>query len=78
VRMNATLLRSLAAQTGGMFATTQDAARLIDSLIANPRIAPATTVHASEIELWTNAWMLGAALALFCAEWFLRKRAGLL
>lgn len=78
VKMNATLLRSIATHTGGVFASSGDARRLLDSLFANPRVAAATTVHSSEVELWTNVWMLAASLAAFCVEWFLRKRKGLL
>jgi hypothetical protein len=78
LRMNATLLRSIASQTGGAFATTDKSAQLIDSLFANPRVAPATTLHKSEIELWSNAWLLAIALGMFCIEWIARKRLGLL
>lgn len=78
LRMDAQLMRALAAQTGGQFATSQDAARLLDSVFANPRVAPATVVNTSEIELWTNVWLLAAALAAFCVEWFIRKQKGLL
>ncbi|HZV11672.1 MAG TPA: hypothetical protein VFA55_00535, partial [Candidatus Kapabacteria bacterium] len=77
-RMDAGLLRAVALKTGAKFAMPEQAAGLFDSVAAKKSFVPLNIEHKKEFELWTNVWMLSAALVCLCVEWFLRKRSGLL
>jgi hypothetical protein len=81
LRMNAGFLRRLADATGGKFFTAEEAAR-------NPEAVRSTITRAAsfkarpvtqrnDVPLWNLAWLLGAAIACFAVEWFLRKRSGM-
>jgi hypothetical protein len=35
-------------------------------------------MEVSDINLWSNEWLLMIAIFLFGLEWFLRKRSGML
>ena len=35
-------------------------------------------IETSEVNLWSNEWLMGLAILLFGFEWFLRKRFGML
>lgn len=77
-RMNAQLLRQIAARSGGAFFLPSDLPDLGAVLSAQPTFV-ARAVHASrEFELWNWKYMLALVVALFAIEWFLRKRSGML
>lgn len=77
-RMNEMLLKRLADQTGGRYYEGKDISRLPQGVASLPGFRPREVVRSSEIELWNRAWMLAAIIFLFTAEWFLRKRNGML
>lgn len=70
-------LSSMAARSGAEFALANNAERVLDALNRDPRLNPVTRTRSSEIGLWSLPWLLAAALCLFSAEWFLRKRSSL-
>jgi len=76
--MNAELLRALAARTGGRFYTARTSGSLVDDILAHPEFAPRTVETQNDVPLWNIPWVLLAALAMFTAEWTIRKRSGML
>lgn len=70
-------LSSMAARTGAQFALADRADRVLDAISSDPRLNPVTRTRTSEIGLWSLPWLLAAALAMFSAEWFLRKKSSL-
>jgi hypothetical protein len=72
-RLNADVLRRIAAGSGGAYLAASEAARLpalvatIDAEPSDPQLK----------ELWHSAWVFGAAIVLLTAEWTLRRRWGL-
>jgi hypothetical protein len=77
-RMNRFLLQQIAASTGGRYYDAPSIAALPHDIAALPGFRPREAVRSSEIELWNRSWMLALVILLFAAEWFLRKRNGLL
>jgi hypothetical protein len=71
---NEELLRQMAQLSGGEYFREEDAARLVD------RLAPFSEgrVEESDTVLWQSWWWFAPVIALFTAEWILRKRKGLL
>jgi hypothetical protein len=77
-RMNAQLLRQIAARSGGAFFLPSDLPDLSATLGTQPTFV-ARAVHTSrEFELWNWKYMLALVVALFAVEWFIRKRSGML
>ena len=70
---NDALLKALTEQTGGAYVTIADAASLPENIadVQNPVFVDA------ERELWAHPLILLAVVGLLGAEWFLRKRIGL-
>ena len=70
---NEALLKALTEQTGGAYVTIADAASLPENIadVQNPVFVDA------ERELWAHPLILLAVVGLLGAEWFLRKRIGL-
>jgi len=77
VRMNSELLRQIAERTGGKFYTPSNAANFLDDFKKQPTFSPRTITQKSEFALWNLPWILAAGLLCFAAEWFIRKRAGM-
>jgi hypothetical protein len=77
-RMDATMLSSIAARTGGLFAPASSADAVLDSLARDRGVVAQIVTSHHELELWNSAWLLGAALACLAAEWGLRKKKGML
>lgn len=75
--MNTALLRRLAEVTNGSFVTVDGVAEGVTKLLRDSRMAEKTVTDERDIALWSSWWFLAFALAAFSAEWFLRKRAGL-
>ncbi len=77
-RMNAQLLRQLAARSGGEFLLPEELAQLPSRLRERPSFAPREIKSVRERELWNWPYMLAGVVLLFATEWFLRKRNGML
>jgi hypothetical protein len=77
-RMRSDILRQMAERTGGKFYTPEQAASLLKDIAANPRFTPREISNTRDYEIW-NSWpLLVLALLFFAAEWFVRKRLGML
>jgi hypothetical protein len=75
---NAALLKSLAQSTNARYGTARTIDAVLDALVSDPRMQPIAVQSTSEFYLWHSAWLLGVAIALFAAEWLLRRRLRLL
>lgn len=76
-RMNSELLRAIAERTGGKFYTVKNAGEMMNDIKKHAGFTARPVTQKSEFALWNIAWMLGLAITLFAAEWFLRKRSGM-
>jgi hypothetical protein len=77
-RMRSDILRAMAERTGGKFYTPETAANLLKDIYANPQFQPREITNSHDYELW-NSWpLLTLAIVCFGAEWFIRKRLGML
>lgn len=77
-RMRSDILRAMAERTGGKFYTVATAQNLMKDLLQSAALKPKQVQDRSDYEIW-NAWpLLLAALCFFSAEWFMRKRSGML
>ena len=72
-QLNEVLLKELAERTGGAYFSIADAASLPENI---PNVQNPVFVDA-ERELWAHPLILLAVVGLLGAEWFLRKRIGL-
>ncbi len=77
-RMNADLLRQIAQRTGGRAVTAFGLQTLDSLLVREPWLSPQRIQQSRDIELWHWHFLLGALVILLAAEWFLRKRYGML
>jgi hypothetical protein len=77
-KMNKQLLEQLAYRSGAFYADIGNAASLIDSIRARVEFTPKEIVHTSEVELWNWQYLMGLLVLLLAAEWFVRKRSGML
>lgn len=77
-RMNVQLLRQLAQRTGGEFYLPSEMERLRTALAGNKSFAPRVLRQTQERELWHWPVILVALTILLAAEWFVRKRNGML
>lgn len=73
-RMNDELLKSLAAKSGGAYFTSDNFDALKDSLHFQPKYL---TIN-NEWEIWNKTPLLIICISLLSAEWFIRKRKGML
>lgn len=77
-RMRSDILRAIAERTGGKFYTPETAANLLQDIYNSPRFQPREITNKHDFELW-NSWpLLAFAIVCFGAEWFIRKRLGML
>jgi hypothetical protein len=77
-RMNYEFLSSLARQTGGKFFTYNKYSQLFDILNKINKESAKEKINVSEINLWSDEWLLGLTILIFSIEWFIRKRSGML
>ena len=70
------LLKELSALTGGRMLSREQLSEFLDDLIEN---GPSNLddVRITRRALWDNWWFLSAFVAVMSAEWFVRKRRGL-
>jgi len=77
-RMNIGLLRQLAYRTGGISFSPPDLSRLDSALSAQKSFAGVEKSRTIDVELWNWRSILALLIALFAAEWLLRKWYGML
>ena len=77
-RMNNVLLRQIAQRTGGAYFPVRSADGLDAALAALKDFTPKETVIKTDVQLWNLIWLLAAAVALFAAEWYIRKQSGMI
>jgi hypothetical protein len=77
-RMNYEFLSSLARQTGGRFFNYDNYPALFDQLNKINSESSREKITVSEINLWSDEWLLALTILVFSIEWFIRKRAGML
>jgi hypothetical protein len=77
-RMNNALLRQIAARTGGRYFAVNSTAGLVEAIKSSRDFIPVERTQRTDIQLWNLAYLLALAVLLFGAEWFLRKRAGMI
>jgi hypothetical protein len=77
-RMNYEFLNSLAMGTGGKFFTYNNYSELFDVLNKLNSQSAKEKINVSEINLWSDEWLLGLTILIFSFEWFIRKRSGML
>jgi hypothetical protein len=77
-RMNQTVLQEMATATGGAFFTVDRFDSAVAAVRALPAFVPSAVQDDRRFELWRLPAILGAVIALFAVEWYLRKRSGML
>ncbi len=77
-RMNAEVLRQIAYRTGGGYIPARDAAELRGMLRSLSSLAPREEQKTEALELHRWPYMLALVIALFSAEWIIRKRSGMI
>ncbi len=78
LKQNTELLRLLANSTGGKFYFVNDVLDLNDQISSRIEQSKKEKTVTTEIELWSNEWILAFIILLFSLEWFFRKRSGML
>jgi hypothetical protein len=76
--MNYPMLSLLSKETDGEFFYPDNYSALFSKFKELNKLSTGEKVITSEISLWSNTWMLIAAILLFSLEWFIRKRTGML
>ena len=74
VRADHSLLRRMAAVSGGEFLTAEAWSAAVQRLETPPRLVSET----ARFEPWGRPWVLAVLVAALAAEWVLRKRGGML
>ncbi len=77
-KMNKAMLQQLAAVSGGSYADAAQFDSLVNSLASRPFLKSEEQLTTSEFELWNLPSLLSVIVALFGAEWFIRKQSGML
>ncbi len=77
-RMNYEYLTLLSHQTNGRFFYNTKYGELFKILKEKDIKTSKEKIEVSDVNLWSNEWLLSLAVLLFALEWFLRKRSGML
>lgn len=77
-RMNYEFLNLLSNQTNGKYFSSEKYKDLLNLLDNRNKSSSKEKFITSEIRLWSDEWLLIIVIILFAAEWFIRKRAGML
>ncbi len=77
-RMRVEFLKSLSASTNGSYYTADNYDGLKEKLEKLNRSSSKELISKSEYQLWANPWILIAIICFFAAEWFIRKRGGMI
>ncbi len=77
-KMRVDYLKLLANSSNGEYFGIENYDKLIQRLIDAAKKKNGDTLIKNEFELWNYSWILGLIVLLFSAEWFLRKRFGMI
>lgn len=77
-KRNSEVLRQVASRSGGKYYDIADAGGIKEDIASAVSFESKELVHASEIELWNWQYLLGLIIILLAAEWFIRKRNGMM
>jgi hypothetical protein len=77
LRMNSQLLRAIAERSGGKFYVPSQVGSLIEDIKSKSSFKDKALTVRSDFALWNLPWLLGISLTCFAAEWFMRKRYGM-
>ncbi len=77
-RMRTDFLKLLANSSGGYYYTLENHTGLKDKLTRLNLNSSKEKISKNEYQLWSNEWVLIFIILLFAAEWFIRKRAGMI
>jgi hypothetical protein len=77
-RMNAEVLQQLAYRTAGGYLAYRDASRLREMLASLKSLSPSDEKKTDALELHRLPSVLILVIALFSAEWIIRKRSGMI
>jgi hypothetical protein len=75
--MNAPLLREMAERSGGKFYLPDNCSSIVNDIKNHKGFKDRSITIKREYGLWNIAWLLAFAIALLAAEWFIRKRLGM-
>ncbi|WP_457654322.1 hypothetical protein [Rhodocaloribacter sp.] len=76
-RANTALMRQIADRSGGSFFLPREVGSLPTRLAASGTFTPVTVEREREIRLWRRYTFLAIVIVLLTAEWFFRKRSGM-
>lgn len=76
--MNYEFLNLLANQTNGRFFYNSDFSDLFSILKNLNQKSSNQKINVSEINLWSNVWLMSISILLFALEWYFRKKYGML
>ncbi|MGE5315776.1 MAG: hypothetical protein ACM3Q4_13870 [Acidobacteriota bacterium] len=76
-KLNATLMRQIAALSGGAYAGQEEYRSLFERLKASPVLRPKETVTEKELDMWNAPALFSVIILCAGAEWFIRKRSGM-
>ncbi len=77
-RMRIDFLNLLANSTGGNYYSVDNYSKLTEQLKKLNEKSLKESVKRSDYQLWNNEWLMLLIILLFSAEWFIRKRAGMI
>jgi hypothetical protein len=77
-RMNKSLLRQIAARTGGNYHDGNRIESIAEDITSMRNFTPRNTDSSVETDIWNSRWTLGIIICIFAAEWVLRKQNGML
>ena len=76
--MNINLLKLLASSTKGKYYDIKDYDELMKKIETLNSSSVKEKIYTSEIDIWSNEWIMLIIICLFATEWFIRKRSGML
>jgi len=77
-KMRVDYLKLLANSSNGEYFGIENYDNLVQRLIDAAKKKNGGILIKNELELWNYSWLLGLIVVLFSAEWFLRKRFGMI
>ncbi|MGE5435683.1 MAG: hypothetical protein ACM3O3_00520 [Syntrophothermus sp.] len=76
--MDKEMLTTLSSSTGGEFIYYKNYKKIFELLKSRVEKSKVEKIEKKEIDLWSNEWLMGIMILLLAAEWFFRKRTGML
>lgn len=77
-KLNKPLLQQIASKSGASYVDASRFDSLVQQILSRPDMTPQEKIRTSEFELWNLPALLSVIILLFGAEWFLRKRWGMM